>query len=85
MGLPGDPLTLKALQEARQWLESQILKIGQSPPPPPLNRLSGPKSARLAPLFLLDGLWLAGLFSPAMGHLASHCRLHPISWIALAS
>ena len=78
MGLPGDPLTLKALKEARQWLENQILKIGQSPPSPPLNRLSGPKCARLAPLFLLDGIWLAGLFSPATGHLASHCRLHPI-------
>jgi len=78
MGLPGDPLTLKALKEARQWLESLVLKIGHSPPSPPLNRPSGPKSARLAPLFLLDGLWLAGLFSPATGHLASHCRLHPI-------
>ena len=78
MGLPGDPATLKALHDARQWFEGQRLKISQSPPPPLLNRLSGSKSARLAPLFLMDGLWLAGLFAPATGHLSSRCRLHPI-------
>ncbi len=71
-------MTLKALKEARQWLESQRLKISQSPPPLPLNPLSAHQSARMAPLFLLEGLWLAGLFAPATAHLASRCRLHPL-------